>query len=138
MVDVSERQAEFGPDVAFALITFSDPKYLRAYRQRTGWHQPILTDHDRSIYRLFDYGRGSVWRVYGWKVIKRYATLLRNRSVGPLERATEDTLQLGGDVVIAPDGSVQWIYHGEGPDDRPTVDNLISQVRKARASAQSR
>ncbi|NNF53752.1 MAG: hypothetical protein HKN03_04830 [Acidimicrobiales bacterium] len=134
---MSERRADFGPDVEFALITFSDPKYLRAYRQRTGWDLPILTDADRAIYRMFDYGRGSVWRVYGWKVIRQYVMLLRSRSLGRMEKATEDTLQLGGNVVIAPDGSVQWVYRGAGPDDRPTVDELISQVQEARASAES-
>ena len=135
---MSERQAEFGPDVTFALVTFSDPKYLRAYRQRTGWDFPILTDIDRSIYQMFGYGRGSVWRVYGWKVVKRYATLLRSGRIGRMEKATEDTLQLGGDVVIAPDGSVQWIYRGAGPDDRPSVDDIISQTQQARESAQNR
>ncbi len=129
---MSERQDEFGADVSFALITFSDPKYLRAYRHRTEWEHPILTDSDRAIYRLFNYGRGSVWRIYGWKVIKRYATLLRNRSVGKMEKATEDTRQLGGDVVIAPDGEVHWVYRGAGPDDRPSVDEMIKQVSQAR------
>lgn len=135
---MSERRAEFGPDVVFALITFSDPKYLRAYRQRTGWDLPILTDADRSVYRMFDYRRGSVWRVWGWKVIKRYVTLLRSGRVGRMEKATEDTLQLGGNVVIAPDGSVQWVYRGAGPDDRPSVDDIISQVQQARESAKTR
>ena len=34
---------------------------------------------------------------------------------------TEDTLQLGGDVVIGPNGRIRFLYRSEGPDDRPPV-----------------
>ncbi len=137
MVDVSERSAEFGDDVDFALLTFSDPKYLRAYRSRTGWQHPILTDADLNVYHQFGYERGSVWRVWGWRVFRRYFQIIRKEGFGGLTKTTEDTLQLGGNAVIGPDGSAAWIYHGAGPDDRPSVDTLIAQVNKIRAKQPS-
>ena len=131
---MATRRDEFGPDVEFALITFSDPKYLRAYRAGTGWTHPILIDVDRVSYRQFGYDRGSVLRVYGWSVLRRYWRILRRDGLRAYRLATEDTLQLGGNVVIGPDGAVSWVYRGEGPDDRPATELLIAEVEKARSS----
>jgi len=134
---VAERAQEFGDDVDFALVTFSDPKYLRAYRNRTGWEYPILTDQDLTVYHQFDYQRGSVWRVWGWRVFLRYASIIRKDGFGALRNASstkEDTLQLGGNAVIDAQGLATWIYRGAGPDDRPTVDELLLQVKAARTT----
>ncbi len=127
-----DRRGEFGTDVEFALTTFSDPKYLPAYRRRTGWDLPILIDADRTVYRQFGYGRGSLWRVYGFRVVRRYAEIFRRRGFGDYRIATEDTLQLGGNVVIDGTGVAAWVYRGAGPDDRPTVDEILDQVNRAR------
>ncbi len=114
-------------------MTFSDPKYLRAYRARTGWPYPILVDVERTLYRRFGYGRGSLGRVYGWAVLRRYWRILRRDGLRAYHLATEDTLQLGGNVVIGPDGLVSWVYRGSGPDDRPPPEQIIAEVEKARA-----
>jgi hypothetical protein len=137
-VNVNERFEEFGPGVDVALITFSDPKYLRSYRHRTGWHHPVLIDTERTVYRQFGYKRGSQWRVYGWKALRQYASIIRRDGVGVLDRATEDTLQLGGNAVIGPDGTTTWIYRGAGPDDRPTFDEILAEVRRAQAASSLR
>ncbi|MFW2382229.1 MAG: AhpC/TSA family protein [Acidimicrobiales bacterium] len=131
---MNQRYAEFGPGVEVALITFSDPKYLRAYRKRTGWNHAILVDGNLEVYQQFGYGRGSFWRVYGWRVLRHYRTILRRDGLRAFNRATEDTLQLGGNAVIAPDGATSWIYRGQGPDDRPTFAEIHAEVRKAQAT----
>ena len=132
---MNERFDEFGPGVELALVTFTDPKYLRAYRRRTGWNHSILIDQDLSTYRQFGYGRGSMWRIYGWRALQRYYSILRRDGLGTLERATEDTLQLGGNVVIGPEGTTSWVYRGAGPDDRPSFDRLLTEVQRAQATA---
>ena len=43
-----------------------------------------------------------------------------------------DTLQLGGDFVIAPDGTLSWGFWGAGPDDRPELDDLVAAVDRSR------
>lgn len=132
---MKERFEDFGPEVELALVTFSHPKYLRAYRSRTGWKHAILIDSELAVYHQFGYRRGSIWRIYGWRALHQYYSILRRDGLGTLEKATEDTLQLGGNVVIGPDGSTSWIFQGAGPDDRPTVDQILSEVRKAQATA---
>jgi hypothetical protein len=47
-----------------------------------------------------------------------------------LERPEQDTLQLGGDVLVHRDGDVRWIYRSRGPEDRPTIEQLLSHVMR--------
>ena len=51
-----------------------------------------------------------------------------------LASATEDTRQLGGDFVIAPDGRLSWGYWSEGPADRPFVHEVLDAVEQAAAT----
>jgi hypothetical protein len=43
-----------------------------------------------------------------------------------------DTLQLGGDFVVNPEGRVACAYRSAGPDDRPSVDDLVTAVHASR------
>lgn len=97
------------------------------YRQRFAVPFIVLSDEERHIYRALGFGRGSFWRIWGWKSAKKYVELLR--SGHRLEKTTADTRQLGGNAVVDRDGRLAWIYAGAGPDDRPTVDELIDAVR---------
>lgn len=122
-----DRLDDFG-DADVVLITFTDPGNLPTYLERNGLDLPVVVDRDRSTYQTFGLGRGSVRRVWGAKAARRYAEILRSDGVTGLARPTEDTLQLGGDFVIGPDGSLLYGFWGEGPDDRPSVDELLEAV----------
>jgi len=123
---VRDRLDEFGADTEVVLVTFTDPAQLVSYRAKTGLPFPILVDADRSVYRAYGLGRASTRRVWSLGVLRTYARLLRRDGVGSLERPTDDTRQLGGDMVVAPDGTLAWGFWSDGPDDRPTIDTLIS------------
>lgn len=112
------------------LVTFTDPANLVAYTNRNELPFPILVDAERAVYRAYGLGRGTVARMYGWRSARRYWELYRQN--GPLDRqrATEDTLQLGGDFVIGPDGTLTYGFWGAGPDERPSVDDLIEAVHR--------
>jgi peroxiredoxin len=119
LVEVLNSRAELG--VRVAVIAFAAPESLAAYQQRQGLDDVlVLSDPERSAYNAFGFGRGSVARVWlDPRVWRRYAQLLRRGR--RLEPAHEDTLQLGGDVLIGPDGRIRWVYESRGPDDRPCV-----------------
>lgn len=117
-----------------SLITFTDSASLAAYRRRHELSFPVRVDPDRSAYRAFGLGRGSVARVWGARAGRRYLELFREQGFAGfrnLRRPTEDSLQLGGDFVIGPDGTLAWGFWGSGPDDRPSVDQLVAAVRMA-------
>lgn len=124
-----DRRDELG-DAEVVLVLFTAPRNLRGYRSRIGIPYTVVTSEDRSAYRAYGLGRASAWRTYGWRALRRYAQLLSDG--WRLERPTEDTRQLGGDVVVAPDGTLSYAFRSTGPEDRPSVDDLVEAVRRAR------
>jgi len=130
VVAVRDRLDELGENTTVALVTFTDPTNLKDYTARHDITFPVLFDPDRSAYRSFGLGRGSIARVWGWKAARRYFEIFSANGFAGWKRPTEDTLQLGGDFVIGPDGTLIYGFWGEGPDDRPTVDELIKIIRR--------
>jgi AhpC/TSA antioxidant enzyme len=126
---VSDRLAEFS-GAAVALITFTRPRNLHGFRRRLGLAYPVLADETRAVYLAYGLRRGSWWRVWGVNSVRGYGRLLRQGR--RLERPTGDTLQLGGDFVVDPVGRLAYAYRSRGPDDRPSVDDLLDAVRSCR------
>ncbi len=123
-----DRLEEFG-DAEVAVVLFTRQRNLRGYRSRYVDPLSVVTDEDRSLYRAFGLGSGSLWQVWGPKVWWKYAQLLRNGAT--FEKPTEDTSQLGGDFVIGRDGRLVYVFRSKGPDERPTVDDLLAAVARA-------
>lgn len=123
-----DRLDELGDTTDVVLITFTDPANLADYAATNELPFPILIDSKRAAYAAYGLGRGSVARVYGWKSIRRYIEILRAGNSGPMKRATEDTLQLGGDFIVDADGLLAYGFWGAGPDDRPSVDDLVNAL----------
>ncbi len=128
-----DRLDELGSGTDVVLITFTTTDLAQRYEQRVGLPFPILLDDDRGTYTAYGLGRGTVRRVWGWRAARRYWDILRRDGLSELRKPSEDTLQLGGDFVIAPDGTLAYGFWGEGPDDRPSVDTLIDAVARAAA-----
>ena len=119
-------------DIDLVMVTFTDPENLPKYRQRHGTRNvSIVVDTDRSAYRAFGLGRGSVARIWGLRAAKRYVEIFRSQGFSRPGRATEDTLQLGGDFIIDPDGTLVYGFWGEGPDDRPSAQTLYDALTTA-------
>ncbi|CAN5737543.1 hypothetical protein BH23ACT8_BH23ACT8_23530 [soil metagenome] len=87
---------------------------------------PVLVDVERRAYDAWGLGRAPWWRVWlDPKVWRQYLTLWRGGQ--RLRRAGVDTLQLGGDFVVAPDGTVAY-SRPQRRDDRPPVGELLSII----------
>ena len=127
---MSER---LGPEAELVLLTFTTSGELEEYQRRRELSIPILVDSNRKVYAAYGLGRGSLGRVWGWATMRRYAQILRrsDRGFADLTSATEDTRQLGGDFVVAPDGRLSWGYWSEGPADRPFVHEVLDAVEQA-------
>jgi hypothetical protein len=134
LVEVLEHRSALGMRVA--VVAFAPPESLTTrYQQRQRLeHVLVLSDPDRLAYRAFGFGRGTVRRVWlDPRVWSRYARLMR-RGRSP-ELAHQDTLQLGGDVLVDADGRIRWIYRSRGPEDRPSIAEIEAALSAARASA---
>lgn len=121
--------------VRVVVIAFAPPQSLVGYQHRQKLdHLLVLSDPDRRVYDAFGLGRGSLLRVWlDPRVWLRYLQLLlRGRWTGGSVVPREDTLQLGGDALIDAHGRIAWIYRSRGPEDRPTVAEIRSQLRDVR------
>lgn len=115
------------------VIAFAPPDSLARYQRRQRLNATlVLSDPDRRLYRAFGFGRGSLARVWLHpRVWRRYAQLVRRGR--RLEVAQQDTLQLGGDVLVGADRRIRWIYRSRGPDDRPS----LADIRRALSAGAS-
>jgi hypothetical protein len=116
-----------------AAITFAGPRLLAAFERELDLELPVLGDPRRALYAAFGFRRASVARV--WLDPRSVAHDLSLRVRGGPSRPrlpAQDTLQLGGDVVLDAAGRVRWIYASRGPEDRPSVEAMISAMLSCR------
>lgn len=113
------------------VVAFAAPESLAQYQRGLGLDDVlVLSDRERATYRAFGFGRASFRRVWlDPRVWLRYATLVaRGRRPYP---AQDDTLQLAGDVLTDDAGRVRWIYRGRGPEDRPSLETVVREIRRS-------
>jgi hypothetical protein len=96
----------------------------------------LFGDPERRLYAAFGFGRGSVARVWLDPRAIRHDLALRARGRGrgrgrPSGPPRQDTLQLGGDVVIDAYGRVRWVYASRGPEDRPPIASIIDAMLRS-------
>ena len=97
-----------------------------AYMRETELQWPLLVDRERTLYKAYGMERGEAWDLYGPPAIWTYLKLLgRGRR---LRRSGSDVEQLGGDVLVDPEGIVRLHHVGAGPADRPEVSVLLEAV----------
>lgn len=115
-------------DVAVAVVTFEAAPLVRAYLADTSIVWPVLIDAGRRLYRAYGMHRGRLSDIWGLRTWLAYAKELTR---GRLPRYSGgDTRQLGGDVLIDPEGTV-WLHHvGHGPTDRPSVAAILDARRR--------
>lgn len=129
MVGVNKQHEEGAlGDAEIVLITFTTTAELRRYIERNDITTPVLLDPDRTSYRAYGIGSATTRRVWGWRTLRRYLEILTGPERQALRRPTEDTRQLGADMVIDRNGDLSWARWSEGPDDRPSVEELIAAV----------
>jgi hypothetical protein len=116
-----------------AVITFADAPLLAAFESELGLEMPLLGDPERLVYAAFGFRRASMARVWLDPRAVAHDLSLRIRGGPSLPSLpAQDTLQLGGDVVLDAEGRVRWVYASRGPEDRPSVEAMISAMLSCR------
>jgi len=111
-----------------AVVTFETSPLVRAYLADTSIAWPVLIDAERRVYRAYGMHRGRLSDIWGLGTWMAYAKELAR---GRLPRSSGgDTRQLGGDVLIDPDGQVRLHHVGRGPADRPSVAAILDARRR--------
>lgn len=121
-------------DARIVVVSFAAPASLAAYRDRFDLGDAVLlSDTEREAYAAFGFARASRARVWlDPRVWWRYARLLlAGRRLEPLE---DDALQLGGDVLSDSTGHITWIHRSKGPEDRPSIPEVLAARHRAATS----
>ena len=115
--------------VQVAVVTFQGGRFVETYIRETGFGWPILIDDALRLYRAYGMGRGRLWDVLGPSAWWVYVKLMFRGRRPRLPNGRFD--QLGGDVLIDPDGIVRLRYVGRGPADRPAPEAILDIVRES-------
>ena len=118
--------------MGIVVLFFSQSRRLPEYRTHFAVPTPIplLADEERAVYKAYGMRVGSIRDIYGPDTIRKYAELIRKGMKMRL-KTDEDTRQLGGDVIIGPDGRVILAHCSKNQADRPRVDTLVAAIRAA-------
>lgn len=125
------QSAEFASAGAqIAVLFFSQLRRLPQYRARFDIPAaiPLLADEGRAVYQAYGMRVGSLREIYRPEVLKKYVDLLRSGRKLRL-KTDEDTRQLGGDIVVGPDGRVVFALCSKNQADRPTPEALAAALR---------
>lgn len=113
-----------------AAVTFETPGRARTYVEETQLCWPLLVDTTRSLYHAYGMQRGGFRTIWG---IRNWGAYLRLMARGQMPRRPyDDVNQLGGDVLLNPEGVVRLHHISRGPADRPSIDSLLALVGEAR------
>ena len=128
---MQQHESEFSAlDVRIAVVTFDRRRLAQAYVESTGCAWPVLVDEDRALYHAYGMLRGRWQDIMGLRTWWAYAQELRQGRLPNLPARSTDTFQLGGDVLIDPDGRVGFVHVGSGPGDRPSIESLLAARRQ--------
>lgn len=124
------KVAERAPSIPARIIgvTFATPSALRVF----GGSLPLPTysDPERALYAALGFGRTTLRRALLHPRVWWRFFLLLLRGYVPRHRPGDDTLQLGGDVVLDAEGRVRWVHGQLGPEDYPPVPRIAEQVAR--------
>ena len=114
--------------VRVVVVTFEEKRRAALYVEQTALEWPLVIDPTRSLYQAYGMERADWSTLLGPATWIVYAKLMFQ---GRRPRAsTGDVKQLGGDVLIDPEGIVRLHHVGDGPADRPPVQALLDIVRR--------
>jgi hypothetical protein len=119
-----QRSAEFqNLNTDVLTITFSSLGYAKVWSEEVCPQFPLLVDSDHALYRLYGMERSLVspWSPRAlWRMVQLVRAGQRWRGI------QGDVTEQGGDIVVAANGLVRYLYVSRDPSDRPPVDDLLA------------
>lgn len=114
------------------LIGQLTPKHAANFRRRQGIEVTVLADNDRASYKAAGAKNGSAGELIGPKVVAK--GLLTSMRTGKTQtRTIGSATQLGGAMVIRPDGTVAWSRMAADAGDNAPPEEILAAVRGATA-----
>lgn len=115
-------------NVKVVVIIFELDSAAHSYIEETNIVWPLLVDAGRKLYMAYGMLSADFWDIWGPKTWWAY---LKEICKGRLPRKSSgDISQRGGDVLIDPNGFVKFHHVGKGPADRPSIDKMLSIIKR--------
>ena len=108
------------------------PHFARAFAKQLALTTPLWVDEERASYRALEMKRG----VLPLLAPRVAAHALRAFRAGFRQTAVRgDAWQLGGVLVVRPDGRVAYRYLGDVPGDHPPVEEVLAALPPGRPAS---
>jgi peroxiredoxin len=127
--------------VRLAVIGMGEPEDAAEFRRAQGVDLPLLVDPERKTYAIAGAKLATLDEMIGPKVAARAVTrtLASRWRLGSISvhqgRIKQHASQLGGVLLIAPDGSVRYAHLSEDISDNPPVREVIAAAKAIRPRA---
>lgn len=125
-----EREAFRKLGVQAVVVGHSNPRYAKAFVEETKIDLPVYVDEKRAVYKALEFKR-PLLAFLTPKVFKRAAEARKEGFTQP--GVWGDAFQLGGVVLLMPDGSMPYKYASQFPGDHPKIEDLKAEIGKALA-----
>jgi peroxiredoxin len=112
---------------SLTLIGQLTPRHAAHFRRRQGIELPVLADNDRASYKAAGAKMGSIRDLLGPKVVAKGA--LTTLQTGRFQtRTIGHPAQLGGAMVITPDGAIAWSQMARDTSDNASADDIVAAL----------
>jgi peroxiredoxin len=112
------------------LIGQRTPHEAAEFRRRQGLELPVLADERRESYGVAGTKVASLGELIGPKVVAR--SLIATARTGRVQTKTDGhPAQLGGTLVVAPDGRVAWSHIAHDASDNASPEQILEAIRSA-------
>lgn len=112
-------------EIDVVVVTFDAASMARDYVEQTQLPWPLLIDSERELYRAYGMLQAGWANIYSPASIWRYMQLIFGHG-RRIETPGSDQLQLGGDVLVGPDGMLKFQFVSTSPHDRPSVATILA------------
>jgi hypothetical protein len=130
-VQVHREREEFKKlGVQPVVVGHSSLRYARAFVAETGIELPVYVDEKREVYKALEFKR-PLLSFLNPRVFQRAAEARAQGFTQPGVHG--DAFQLGGVLLLMPDGSMPYKYASRFAGDHPKIEDLKTEVSKALA-----
>ncbi|HTP20355.1 MAG TPA: peroxiredoxin-like family protein [Solirubrobacteraceae bacterium] len=115
--------------VGLVLIGQATARHAAQFRRRQGIQLPLLADERRVSYLAAGAKMANVTELFGPQSVSK-GLLAGARSRRIQTRTVGNAAQLGGSLVVRPDGIVAWSHMSDNAGDNASPEDILAAVRK--------
>jgi peroxiredoxin len=129
-VQLHGARSEIDAAGKLVLIGQATPRHAAHFRRRFGIDLPVLADEKRESYKAAGAKIATFGELLGPRIVAKGIATSRRHGVVQ-GKTIGHPAQLGGAMVITPDGSVAWSHMSEDASDNAPPEEIIAALQDA-------